>query len=196
MIDRLVLAYGPPKSGMHTTGRILQNNHQWGHSSLRRALHMVGEAFVFLEINKKLQKTDTLPDDIVIPAFMLKLEECAFVDFGKNIFFHGLFHTPTQVRKILHHAARFARKVEVVEFDLPDDEVWKRIKASGDPRYSDLSFGQKAISDYRTNLPLVRKVIQSTVGKLSRPGIFKTIEAFYPKDFVVKQVIRQLSDAA
>lgn len=196
MINRLVLAYGPPKCGRHSAGKVLLSKHQWGHVSLRRSLLKVDEVYLGLGVVDMLRTSDTADDDIAIPAFMLRIAECARLDAGKNIFFEGVFGRPTQVTRMIEHAARFARHVEVVEFQLSDSEVWKRIGTSGDERYKNLEFGRTIVAEYRRNQPTIKKLVESKVARLGMKGLHYSIDASEPVNSIVNKIMRRGKKAA
>ncbi len=196
MINRLVLAYGPPKCGKHAAGKVLLGKHQWGHVSLRRSLLKVDEVYLGLGVADMLKASDTADDDIAIPAFMLRIAECARLEAGKNVFFEGVFGRPTQVIRVIDHAARFARHVEVVEFQLPDSEVWKRIGKSGDDRYKNLEFGRTIVAEYRRNQPTINKLAAARVVRLGEKGSHYSIDASEPVQTIVSRIIKRGKKAA
>lgn len=196
MINRLVLAYGPPKCGRHSAGKVLLSKHQWGHVSLRRSLLKVDEVYLGLGVVDMLRTSDTADDDIAIPAFMLRIAECARIEAGKNVFFEGVFGRPTQVTRMIEHAARFAKHVEVVEFQLSDSEVWKRIGTSGDVRYKDLEFGHTIIAEYRRNQSTIKKLAEARILKLGQKGSHYSIDAREPVHSIVSRIMKHGRKAA
>jgi hypothetical protein len=190
MIKKIVFAFGPPKCGMKAVGQCLLRNHGWSHTCTRRSLAKFSEVFMLDGMEEIHESGEPLPDDVAFAAFAGRMVECARIDSGKCLFYHGAFANARQLVRIVEYSACFTKEIRILEFTLPPSDALDRMTISNSAHLSVRENAVGALESYCSRLVSMRKSVKLASKSSRRNLVLDSLDGRLPAEDLARMIVR------
>lgn len=193
MFNTIVLGYGGPGTGKGTLGKQLAKQDRWHQCSMSAALREMDGAFIGLNVMETIDKGGIVDDDIVMPAFQIKLAQYARTsENGDFLYFEGGLRSLFQVHPQLKIASAYARKVYVAKLELDDETMISRILKGQRGRHDDAEhIVRNRVEEFRATESRIQKRIDRAIGEINNGKIKHfPVDANQSTEIVASFVIR------